>query len=97
MSQYSASPRLGHIEAVYHICLYLTKHDKSHIIFDASSPNLDLTNQQFDADWRPFYGDLKEEDLQHMPEPLGKPVDISCFVDANHAGNVITRRLHTGI
>jgi hypothetical protein len=32
-----------------------------------------------------------------MPEPLGKPVDISCFVDANHAGNVITRRSHTGI
>jgi hypothetical protein len=32
-----------------------------------------------------------------MPEPLGKSVDISCFVDANHAGNVITRRSHTGI
>jgi hypothetical protein len=32
-----------------------------------------------------------------MPTPLGKPVCISCFVDANHAGNVITRRSHTGI
>jgi hypothetical protein len=32
-----------------------------------------------------------------MPQPLGNPVNISCFVDANHAGNIVTRRLHTGI
>ena len=33
-----------------------------------------------------------------MPEPKGKSVVVvSCFVDANHAGNVITRRSHTGI
>jgi hypothetical protein len=32
-----------------------------------------------------------------MPEPLGRPVTISCFVDANHAGNVVTRRLHSGV
>jgi hypothetical protein len=32
-----------------------------------------------------------------MPEPLGRPVTISCFVDANHAGNVVTRWLHSGV
>jgi hypothetical protein len=32
-----------------------------------------------------------------MPEPRGHPVIISAFVDANHAGNVVTRRSHTGI
>jgi hypothetical protein len=32
-----------------------------------------------------------------MPEPKGNPVIILCFVDANHAGNMITRRSHTGI
>jgi hypothetical protein len=85
MSQYSATPRTGRIEAVYHIFLYLTKHDKSRIVFDASPPNLNLTNQQVDADWRSFYGDLKEEDPKHMPEPFGRSVNISCFTDANHA------------
>ena len=40
---------------------------------------------------------MKEEDPHDMPEPLGKPVIISAFVDANHAGNVVTRRSHTGI
>ena len=32
-----------------------------------------------------------------MPEPLGSLVTISAFVDANHAGNVVMRRSHTGI
>jgi hypothetical protein len=38
-----------------------------------------------------------EEMPPHKPEPKGKPVCISCFVDANHAGNVVTPQLHTGI
>ena len=32
-----------------------------------------------------------------MPEPLGHAVSIHAFVDANHAGNVVTRRSHSGI
>jgi hypothetical protein len=32
-----------------------------------------------------------------MPEPRGHSVTISAFVDANHAGNVVTRRSHSGI
>jgi hypothetical protein len=32
-----------------------------------------------------------------MPEPFGRPVNIHIFVDANHTGNVVTRRSHTGI
>ena len=32
-----------------------------------------------------------------MPDPLGHPVNIYTFVDANHAGNVVTRRSHTGV
>ena len=50
-----------------------------------------------DADWLPFYGDVEEEDPPNMPEPLGEPVVMTVFVDADHASNVITRRSHTGI
>ena len=32
-----------------------------------------------------------------MPEALGNPVNITCFVDADHAGNKVTRRSHSGI
>ena len=32
-----------------------------------------------------------------MPEPRGHAVQINCFVDADHAGDVVSRRSHTGI
>jgi hypothetical protein len=32
-----------------------------------------------------------------MPEPRGNAVTITMFVDANHAGNAVTRRSHGGI
>jgi hypothetical protein len=97
MSQYSASPREGHIEAVYHIFAYLAVHPYGKIVFDATTPMLDEDSFQHDVDWKPFYGDVKEEEPNDMPIPLGLPVNIACFVDANHAGNMITRRSHTGI
>ena len=56
-------------------------------------------NERFNlvADWTEFYGDIKEEVPPDAPEPLGKFVKISGYVDSNHAGNVVTRRSHTGI
>jgi hypothetical protein len=97
MSQYSASPREGHLEAVYHIFAYLARHPNGRIVFDATSPLIDEDCFQHDVDWKPFYGDVQEEEPVDMPVPLGLPVEVSCFVDANHAGNVVTRRSHTGL
>ena len=44
-----------------------------------------------------LYPDLIDQKPHDMPEPLGEGVHISCFVDADHAGNKITRQSHTGI
>ncbi len=49
------------------------------------------------GDWKDFYGDVIEEDLPNMPVPLGNPIHMSCFVDADHAGNNVTRQSHTGV
>lgn len=43
------------------------------------------------GDWTDFYGPVVEEDPLHMPVPLGNPVKMLCFVDADHAGNTIPR------
>jgi hypothetical protein len=96
LSHYLASPRVGHLETVYHLLAYLHKHDKSSIVFDPSDLIVDPT-AFIEHDWSEFYGDVEEEMPPKMPEPLGSPVTISVFVDANHAGNVVTRRSHTGI
>jgi hypothetical protein len=48
-------------------------------------------------DWKEFYHDAKESTPPNAPEPRGNPVQINAFVDADHAGNKITRCSHTGI
>ena len=96
LSQHLALPRMGHLEATYHIFAYLNKHEKSRIIFDPTDP-VPITPTHQRPDWSSFYSQLEEELPPKMPEPLGNPVTIHVFVDANHAGNVVTRRSHTGI
>ena len=58
----------------------------------------DIDERVFNSyvDWHDFYGDVSEELPPNMPEAKGKPVVVSCFADANYAGNMITRRSHTG-
>ena len=98
LSQFQALPRQGQLEAAYHIFAYLKHHEASpRLAFDPKMPNVNEAAFNTNADWTDFYGDVREELPPKMPKPLGKPVCISCFVDANHAGNVITRRSHTGI
>lgn len=97
MSQFQANPREGHLEALYLIVFYLSKNPLKRVVFDPRKPQLDERYFNSGADWTEFYGDVEEEDPPHMPEPLGNSVRMGCFVDANHAGNVVTRRSHTGI
>jgi hypothetical protein len=98
LSQHQALPRQGHLNAAYHIFAYLRKHENgARIVFDPKEPVVDVQAFNTNADWTDFYGKVVEELPPRMPEPKGKSVITSCFVDANHAGNVVTRRSHTGI
>ena len=97
MSQFQANPREGHLEALYLIVFYLHKNPMKRMVFNPRKPRIDEKYFNSGADWKEFYKDVEEEDPPHMPEPLGRSVRMSCFVDANHAGNVITRRSHSGI
>ena len=72
-----------------------------------------LDPTSYDIEWTPRSGEASpqeraqalkkiyteaEDTLPHnMPAPRGEPVDINVFVDADHAGNRVTRRSHTGI
>ena len=69
------------------------------LVFDPTRVELDESSfAEVGIDgWNDFYGDMVEELPPRMRTPQGRPVDITCYVDANHAGNVVTRRSHTGI
>ena len=104
LSQYMVAPREGHLAQALNIFAYLKRHDRSWMVFD---PN------KFDIEWKPMgsevspkeraeimskiYPDCKDIDPPGMPEPLGVPIQLTMFVDADHAGNRVTRRSHTGI
>ena len=96
LSSYNAQPREGHLEAIYQVFVYLKKHENSRIVFDRD--HVIVPDTMFnEADWNDFYPDAEEMLPPNMILPLGEGVEINCFVDADHAGNVAIRRSHTGI
>lgn len=96
LAQYLAQPRVGHLDQVFHIFAYLKAHSRSRIVLDPEKPVVDET-QFMRADWSSFYPDAQEAIPLNTPDPRGNSILISCFVDADHAGNLVTRRSHTGI
>jgi hypothetical protein len=48
-------------------------------------------------DWTDFYHGVKEKIPPNAPPPRGEPVQIDCFIDADHAGNRVTHHSQTGI
>ena len=44
--------------------------------------------------WKYFYLDTQEMTPRNIPEALGMYVVIKAYVDANHAGNMASRRSH---
>jgi hypothetical protein len=97
LSSHLANPREGHLEAAYNIFAYLNKQQHPPIVLDDKV--IYMNEEAFvKSDWKEsIYGDVKEEIPPNAPEPLGNPVTMTCFVDANHAGEHSTRRSQTGI
>ena len=66
------------------------------MVFDDTRPSFDLARFQ-KCDWSEYYPGAQEVIPPNMPEPRGKEVTMSCYVDADHAGCKVTRRSHTGV
>ena len=104
LSQYLAQPREGHLIQAINIFSYLDHHNRTWLVLDPT---------RFEVNWVPQgnedspqiraqvmkrqYYDAEDLIPPNMPKPRGKAVDISIFVDADHAGNKVTRRSHTGV
>lgn len=65
-----------------------------HLVFDDNYLNV---QDGPDRDWFDFYPDAKEDNPPNAPEPLGMQVEMTCFVDSDHAGDLLTRRSRTGV
>ena len=67
------------------------------MVFDPSEPVVD-EGQVAEKDWTTSeFGDCTKEELPaNMPRPRGLGFVLRAFVDADHAGDSITRRSRTG-
>lgn len=105
LSQYLAQPRIGHLQQLLNIFCYLKYHSRSWMPLDPTgfdvlwTPKTESEQHPVDraAAMKDLYPDVIDELPYDMPEPRGRAIDINIFVDADHAGNRVTRRSHTGI
>jgi hypothetical protein len=95
LAAHMAMPREGHLIAVLRVFSYLKKHHNARIAFDPTYPEIDYSKFER-RDWRRFYNNVIEPIPPNAPKPLGKLVVIRFYVDADHAGDQITRRSRTG-
>jgi hypothetical protein len=96
LASFLVHPREGHLDQCLHIFSYLKGHKKSTMVFDDTVPNID-ESRFTKADWTEFYHHASESIPPNAPEPKGKSVNMYAFVDADHAGDKITRCSQTGI
>ena len=86
LTSHVAVPRKGHLQTVFHIYAYLEKRHNSRLALDLSYPEIDM-RVFCQADWRDFYGDVKEAIPDNAPESRGKPIIVRAFVDYDHAND----------
>ena len=88
----------GHLKELYHIFAYLKAHPNAEMVFDPKpiQPNKSLFEHQ---EWLYLaygYKSLKEELPGNISAPHGQTMTMHVFVDADHAGDLITRRSRIG-
>ena len=101
LSQHLCAPRVNYLEAVYKIYHYMRenmKHNWGRLVFDPTLQDIDdiffdYQNKVIDQ-WRDFYTEAIDPLSHDNPEALGKFVQIICYVDENHAVNLLNRRSH---
>ena len=98
MSSFNASPREGHLEALYQIFEYLGNHETGgRVVYDSVyPPGLDESRFE-DANWSEVYGNVEEAIPVNVPEARGNNMNVTMYCDASHAGCKLTRRSQTGI
>lgn len=96
LSSYLVQPRTGHLEQAFHVFAYLKSHQRSTMVFDDTRAV--IPDSRFHkCDWTDFYPEAREPIPPNAIAARGNSVQMNAFVDADHAGDRLTRRSHTGI
>ena len=96
MASMMAILRIGNLDQLYHIFAHLKFKHNAEMVFYPTE--LYINESLFPKqDWaHTVYGDVKEEIPIDLPKSRGFGFIIRAFVDADHAGDFVTRRSRTG-
>jgi hypothetical protein len=83
MSGYRVAPRQGHLDRCKRIYGYLLKMRHSQIRINTSEPDFSELTRPTQDRKNTVYGDTREEIPHDLPEPLGRYVNLTTYVDAN--------------
>jgi hypothetical protein len=98
MSSHLALPREGHLAQLFNIFSYLKALHNTEMVLDPSDPA--INESQFEKrDWTSSeFGHLQGKEVLpgKYPQPRGQGFVMRAKVDADHAGDTVTRRSRTG-
>ena len=96
LARYGTMPRLGHYKRMLKVFGYLKHNVRPRIMFDPRS--LDLSTIDFiKEDWIDLYPGAQEAMPPDLPKAMNKtPVQLTAFLDASHASDMVTGRSTTG-
>jgi hypothetical protein len=97
MSSFRASPHHGHLEQVKRMVGYLSKFRFAELRILTDEPDFsDIEVAEYDSS-KSIYGNVSKAVPKDAPEPLGKPITMTHYQDANLYHDIITGRSVTAI
>ena len=100
LSSFRVAPREGHLGMAKRVVGFLAKNPSSAIRFRVGEPPLEMMFRDKipETNWMgSVYGNAKEELWKGLPEPKGKSVETTHWVDADLMSCKVTGRSTTGI
>ena len=101
LSRFTASPRKGHYDRVLRVYGYLKKYKNKRLVVDSRDPirvgGKDVLNNDYMELLKDFYPGAAEEIDAKVPKPLVDELEITAFVDSDHAHDRVTHRSITGL
>ena len=99
LSRFIVCPREGHRDRVLGIFGYLKKYKNRRIVVDSRDPIFEGGKNALDFPelLKEVYPDAAEEIDTKIPIPKVDELQISAFVDSDHAHDKVTRRAMTGL
>lgn len=101
LSRFTACPRKGHLDRVLRVFGYLKKNKNRRIVVDSRDPILQGGTDALEKDYTKIFEDTYPEAAEEVdvdvPTPLIDEMEITTFVDSDHAHDRVTRRSITGI